>query len=135
MPFKISEFCITYGDVPQDVADKILTHHIVPMLVVRKEMGAPITASQNSGYRSYKYERSKGRSGNSQHTFKGKGAVDWKAKDLDKLEELIIKHTDYTRVTRYKNFIHCDYAPTAGNHRQYFVSGGDSKWKFIKNLD
>lgn len=134
IPFSLTELCITNNDLPLDIADKLLKYHITPMVAVRKALNAPITASLKSGYRPVEYEKSKGRSGNSQHTFQGKGAIDWTAADLDKLEKLIIKHTDYTRIARYNSFIHCDYKPTADGKRQYFTSGADSRWVFVKNV-
>ncbi len=132
MDFTISEFNISGEPILEDVADKILEHHIVPMQKVRDKYGAPIWPSQKSGYRSVQWEKSRGRSGNSQHTFKGKGAVDWTASDLDKLEKLIIEHTDYTRIARYNTFIHCDYK--AKGERQYFKSDSRSRWTFINNV-
>ena len=72
--FKISEFNISGEDIPEEVADKLLHYHILPMQKVRDILGIPITASEKSGYRSEKWEHSKGRSGNSQHTFRARGS-------------------------------------------------------------
>jgi hypothetical protein len=52
----------------------------------------------------------------------------------DKLLELIIKHTSYTRMAVYKGFIHCDYKPTSDGKRQLFKSDKNSRWEFIKNV-
>lgn len=109
MNFTISELIITGTTVPIHVADKLLLHHIWPMMTVREIYGKPIYASQQSGYRPEEWELQHGRSGNSQHTFKALGAIDWRAEDLDKLMNLIIQHTAYNRMCRYENFIHCDY--------------------------
>jgi len=131
--FSVNELCITDEAIPQDIADKLLKHHIWPMNVVRERLGEPIYASSNSGYRPESYERSKGRSGNSQHCFKGSGAVDWTAVDIDTLLGLILTNTEYTRVAYYPDakFIHCDYKYLGEKGKQYFESA-DSKWKFIK---
>lgn len=133
--FNISEFNISGKDIPQDVADKILHYHILPMQPVRNELGYWITASENSGYRSEEWEKSRDRSGNSQHTFKVKGAVDWTcehfSKNKDEFLKAIIKHTNYTRIAVYNTFIHCDYKPTGGK-RQLFTSDASSNWKFEK---
>lgn len=144
--FNLSELCIVDEPVPMHVADKLLNHHIRIMNPIRQMLGAPITASQNSGYRPYSYEKARGRSGKSQHTFgdlpTGKdlsvlGAIDWTTLDLSRLNDLekaLIEHSPYTRITRYKSFIHCDYKPTSDSRRQYFTSGADSKWTFVRHL-
>ena len=126
--FKISELCIDKSkDVPQEIADKLLTYHIIPMNKVRFELDEPIFCSQNSGWRPREWELSRKRSGNSEHTFIKKGAIDWTAEDLKRLFELILKHTKYTRIAVYPSarFIHCDYAST---YRKLFLSTNASKW-------
>lgn len=133
--FSTKEFCIT-GEVPPfEVIDKLWKYHILPMQAVRDELNAPITASSNSGYRPKEYELSKGRSGNSQHTFQDKGAVDWTAENLDELLRLIMELTHYTRVAVYRDqhFIHCDYKATDGK-RYLFESNSASQWTFKKNF-
>ena len=134
--FKISEFIIEKGPIPVEVCDKILQHHITPMINVRKLFGSSLWPSQKSGYRSVKWEKSRGRSGNSQHTFSGKGAVDWTCKNFkdnkEKLLKLLISNTEYTRLAVYNGFIHCDYKPTPSGKRELYDSGGDSKWVFKK---
>lgn len=129
--FSTKEFCIT-GEVPPfEVIDKLWKYHILPMQEVRDELNKPITASSNSGYRPVEWEIIHGRSGNSQHTFKGKGAVDWTSEDLDELLRLIIELTHYTRIAVYNNFIHCDYAAEDGK-RYLFKSDSSSNWTFEK---
>lgn len=136
--FEISEFIITGKTIPVIIADKILKWHIVPMMTVRLEMGIAIWASQNSGYRPVSWEKAHGRSGNSQHTFKGKGAVDWTCKDFklykDEFLDSIINNTDYSRIAVYNNFIHCDYKPTSSGMRELYTSGSNSKWVFDKYI-
>ena len=132
MNFTISEFNISGKSIPETIADKILKHHIIPMQEVRDLFGKPIWASEKSGYRSTYWERSKGRSGNSQHTFKGKGAVDWTCSDfrVNKKEflSLIISNTKYTRIAVYNSFIHCDYKETSSGKRELYKSNSNSKW-------
>ena len=138
--FKLSELCITDDPIPQPIADKLLKYHITPMSVVRGKHGAPIFASSHSGWRPEEYEKARGRSGGSQHCFKdidqveGKGAVDWTAEDMEQLLLDIIQYSTYTRVTYYKEdrFIHCDFKYTGDKGIQYFESGSNSKWTFIK---
>jgi len=136
MNFTISEFNISRKPIPQDIADKILKWHIVPMQRVRDIFGKAIWPSQKSDYRSKVWELSKGRNGNSQHVFRNQGAVDWTCHDFKanhkELLSLILKHTDYTRMAMYNGFIHCDYKSTRSGQRELYKSGNDSKWKFDK---
>lgn len=137
VPFATEEFCIEQGkNIPQWVATKLWSYHIIPMIVVRALLGQAIWASQNSGYRPEAYEKAQGRSGNSQHTFKGKGAVDWtcEKKYLDKLLKLILQYTDYTRIAVYDTFIHCDYKAQDGK-RYLFESDSKSNWRLIDTLN
>lgn len=134
--FLISEFNISGQNIHEDICDKILKYHISPMMDVREKLNIPIWPSQKSGFRSVAWEISKGRSGNSQHNFKGKGAVDWTCNSFNDnkniLLEAIIKFTEYTRITVYNSFIHCDYKTTPSGKRELYESGADSKWKFKK---
>jgi len=138
IPFTISEFNISGRPIPETVADKILKYHIAPMQKVRNKLGKSVTPSLKSGYRSPSWEKSKGRSGTSQHTFKGKGAVDWTCEDFEhnknELLRLIMLHTQYTRMAIYDSFIHCDYKPTPTGKRHLFKSGADSKWEFLREV-
>ena len=144
----LKEFLITKPKtVPLSVADKLYWYHIFPMSPVREELGVSITASARSGYRPLWWERWKGRSGKSQHTFgqidkstfgDGKGAVDWTCKDFrlrfPDFLKLIIKHTEYTRIAIYPSFIHCDYKKTPSGKREVynakFDNGKFTGWEF-----
>lgn len=124
IPFRTDEFCITDDPIPQEIATKIWVHHIIPMLPIRERLGFQIWPSQRSGYRPYEYEKAHGRSGNSEHCFRGDGAVDWTchAENLPKLLEEL-KVSGYMRVCYYQNngFVHCDYK---GSERLYFECDG-----------
>lgn len=136
--FKLSNFNITGDSIPEIVCDKILKYHIVPMQDVRNELKISIWASKRSGYRPKLWEIAHNRSGDSQHVFIRKGAVDWTCKDFSKNKDeflkLIIKHTKYTRITVYKTFIHCDYKNIISQRRELYKSGSNSKWKFVKYI-
>lgn len=137
----LKEFIITESDmIPIEVADKLYQFHINPMQKVREELGVWVTASEKSGYRPQWWERLKERSGTSQHTFiaewaKGSGAIDWTCKDFeinrDKFLNLIIKHTNYTRICVYDTFIHCDYKDAP--KRQLYRFNG-VKWEFLRYI-
>tara|TARA_R110000851_G_scaffold314588_1_gene476689 strand:+ start:2034 stop:2456 length:423 start_codon:yes stop_codon:yes gene_type:complete len=136
--FVPSEFNISGNAIPEDIADKIVKWHISYIQDVRNELGYSVYPSQKSGYRPKSWELSHGRSGNSQHTFTGKGAVDWTCKDFNTnkndLLESIIKNTKYTRIAIYNSFIHCDYKETNLNKRELYESTADSKWTFKKHV-
>lgn len=130
--FKFKELVIDGGPIPIDVAQKLLTYHIIPVSVVRGKLGVPMTASYKSGYRPYKWEISRGRNGKSQHVFEGKGAIDWTCKNFrgnkKELLELLVQHTEYTRFAVYNTFIHCDYKKTKGGRREIYTSTPSSRW-------
>jgi len=136
--FTISEFNISEQPIPEDIADKILKYHILPMQDVRNEFGRALIVSDKSGYRPVWWEKARDRSGNSQHCFHGKGAVDWTCRDFkkykNKLLDLIIKHTGYTRIAVYGTFIHCDYKATDGK-RYIFSSTKRSKWTLKETIE
>ena len=75
--FSVSEFVISGDNVSLSVADKILKHHMNIIQPIRTTMGIAISVSENSGYRSELWEKNHGRSGKSQHCFKGNGAADY----------------------------------------------------------
>ena len=131
--FSLEEFIIEdMQSVPKKILDKIQKYHITPMEVVRENLGMPIYPSQKSCYRSRVWELNRGRSGYSLHTFRGLGACDWTCKNFKKngaeLLRLIVEHTNYTRITIYAGFIHCDYKQTFSRKRQIFTSTSDSRW-------
>lgn len=148
---KPSDFNISGEPIPETVADRLLEYHIEPLQAVCDNMTVCVLVSLFSGFRSWLWELAHGRSGDSQHCFgqkkngsfdeNAKGAVDLTCDDFahnkDRLLELLIEHTEYTRFCIYKGFIHCDYKEIVG--RQLFEFGYDKdkekwKWIFIKNV-
>lgn len=130
--FKMSEFIIDpdMDQVPLHVCDKIVEHHLPILNNIRHLLGVPVIISKHSGYRSVEWEYERGRSGNSQHTFKGKGAVDVRCNDkFDDLLDLLID-SDYTRVCYYPHhgFIHCDFKDV--EKPQYFEADENGSWNF-----
>lgn len=126
--FKISDFNISGNPIPEDVADKILLYHIPELNLLAQTLPFEIMISAKSGYRSVQWEKSKGRSGNSQHCFKGNGAVDLTCEDFDRnlegLLEGIVNCTDYTRIAVYNSFVHLDFG-----HAPYNRWVFNSKWE------
>ncbi len=129
--FTISEFLIDRENpnVPVHVVDELVRHHIPVIQKVRDKLGFPIWPSQRSGYRSVEWEHANGRSGNSEHCFKGKGAVDYTCKHPGQLKLLFheLKKSPYLRVCYYpgKQFIHCDYK---GSERVSFICSDGVNW-------
>lgn len=129
------------GCIPTHVVDKIIRLHKPELNGIRDEFGAPVMISGNSGYRSFDWEISKGRKGDSEHTFGDGhedeeyfpdmlGAVDITCKflnDLPRLWELAQK-SGYKRVALYRDFIHCDFS--GDEFRAY--DSREGKWKQIK---
>lgn len=123
MYFSIIEF--TQEElIPAHVVAKIEQFHIPTLNKCREVLKQPIIISQRSGYRSIMTEQANGRSGRSQHTFQGKGAVDLTASDLNKLGLVLKQFSDYSRICYYptKRFYHCDYKPSS--HRLYLCADG-----------
>jgi uncharacterized protein YcbK (DUF882 family) len=126
--FQISDFIIEPDKpISLDVINKILVHLWI-INDVRIDLGHYILVSKNSGYRSVSYEKSKKRTGFSEHCFLGGGASDYtcQKKYIKKLVELLRK-SDYKRVCYYpkSNFVHCDLK---GHEKQFFICEG-KKWK------
>jgi len=130
--FLLSEFNISGECIPEDVADKILQHHIVPMQRVRNKINIPIWASVKSSYRDVNWEIYRGRNGASEHVFAGKGAVDWTCADYENNKDIfleaVLKYTEYNRIAIYDNYIHCDYKETASGKREIY----NSNWQLQK---
>lgn len=135
--------------IPPVIADAILNYHVVPLSRTQEETPFDVypsfdTPKQPSGWRPWIWEKARGRSGGSQHTFGQrevkillhKGACDITCDDFknnkDALLEALIEHTDYLRFAVYDTFIHADYKDTHNGKRLLFTSGSDSKWEFIK---
>ncbi len=134
--FDIAEFLIdpemrdpAAGRVPVHVVQKIDAHHRPILNPIRARLDVPVIISKRSGYRTPEWEKARGRSGSSEHTFAGKGAVDVRSnKKLDQLLDLLID-SDYNRVCWYPHhgFIHCDFK---GDDYQYFRADENSEWHF-----
>jgi len=140
---KISDFCITDNDIPKVIADRIDLYHKQALERVEKDSGIDIIVSQNSSWRPYAYELSRGRNGESEHTFGqrkniilgDKGATDITCKNFaqnkDALLQSLIDNTDYIRFAVYNNFIHADYRDLHNGKRRLFKVVRGS-WVFDK---
>lgn len=132
--FDIKEFLIDpeMAEVPVHVVQKIDQYHKPILNNVRHLLRCPVIISQHSGYRSVKWERSHGRTGDSQHTFSERGAVDVRSDEkLDRLL-MLLKASEYSRVCYYPHdkFIHCDFY---GATRKYFEANKSGTWNFKGN--
>jgi hypothetical protein len=133
---KIESYDIANGGFPKDVEKKVRICHMMPLMIVDdllKMKNIQIEISLRSSYRSLAWEKRKGRSGSSEHSFKGLGAVDLTcndfAKNKDTLLDALKKTTDYTRLAVYNSFIHCDYKNDYDERIVY-----DSKWARIEKF-
>jgi uncharacterized protein YcbK (DUF882 family) len=130
--FEIEEFNRTGAVLTEEIKAKIQVH-INEMNSIRERLGFPILVSKNSGYRPRAYEVSKGRSGNGEHNYEGKGAADYTCATPEKVKKLVEelkKSSKYTRICYYPNdnFVHCDYKT---KDRQYFeAESPTSEWQF-----
>jgi hypothetical protein len=128
--FSIKEFLVdrVMTTVPVHVVDKIERYHKPIINPIRHEMGVPILVSGNSGYRSVGWEIASGRDGTSEHTFIGKGAVDYTCENIELLLDEL-RASDYMRICYYPEqaFIHCDHK---GEYKLEFISRGGS-WDLV----
>lgn len=124
--FKVSDL-IYYGWVNRETIEKIERFHL-PFLNQWAEYITEVV-----GYRSRDYEIAMRRSGNSQHTFQGNGAVDISTNNPLKLFDLLVE-SPYTRVAYYpyKKFFHVDYA---SNMKTFYLSTADSKWTRAQEVE
>lgn len=133
--FKPTEATIDGSMPPADVCAKLERYHFVMLDGIRELLGAPIRISKGSGYRPPEHEIAKGRSGTSEHCFRGNGALDLTADDVRKLYDLLVMHSTYTRICFYpKNgFIHCDHKLIPGNRRAlYQCQSPTSDWELVR---
>lgn len=123
--FSIPEFCKNLT-VPAHVADKICKYHMPELQLARDALGSPIRI--RSGYCTRAGEIEMGRSGQSEHVFRGRGAVDVTADDLAKLGDLL-KKSNYHRVCWHpsQQFFHCDFKGDLRNN--YFVCYDGEVWE------
>lgn len=130
--FLLKEFIITGDSVPVDVAQKILDNFIIPLSPVREALGIPIYISKRSGYRPDWWEWMHGRSGTSEHTFKGMGAADLTCDAMDLLILDLKIMTGFTRICYYPHhrFVHVDYKPVGQGKRAYYEANSKGKWIF-----
>ena len=147
----IAEMCVTEELPPLSIVYKIMQYHIKPMNQVSKILGFRVYCLDDkgirSGYRPYRWEISRARNGESEHTFgqgkKGvidlnkKGASTWRCDDFYsnkyKLLEAIINHTKFTRIVIHNHHIYCDYK--IKTKKKYVYNSTDkNEWTLIKKI-
>ena len=136
--FIVDEFTEYDQHPTEETVRKIKEVHIPELQKIRDKINKPIII--RSASRSYQHELKMGRSGKSQHVYsRGCGAVDVSLMDfsrnnLNELEKEIIDDTSYKRITRYKTFLHLDFAKNRYGERAYYRNT-DHGWIFISELD
>lgn len=112
IPYRIKEFSIL-KDLSVEVADKILIHHISPMIEVADAMKSWVCVYRGGGYIPRGCCCLDGTCGLEGHDFDRYGAVDYTCSP-EHFEDLIfflVELTKYSRicVDRKNLFVHCDY--------------------------
>lgn len=140
--FRLTEFLVdpdmrdADSAVPVHVVEKIWRYHLPILNRIRHELETPLIISEHSGYRPKEWELQQGRSGDSQHTFIGHGAVDLTCK-TSRLVELKWKlaKSDYARVAWYphKSFFHCDFKD-AEQGKKWFEVTEKGSWKYKEGM-
>lgn len=125
----IKSYDIEGKGLPSNVELKVRAIHIPALSIIEDNMPfyVKLYVSIKSAYRSKEWEKSKGRSGYSEHTFSNLGAVDVTCdnfhKNKDRLLQELIDRSPYTRIAVYQNFIHCDLKNSWNDSYVY-----NSKW-------
>jgi hypothetical protein len=133
------------GGPPPAIWTVIEDAYIRPLLVISRSFGVQLVPSDQSGYRSPRYEISRGRSGRSVHTFPpgSLGAADLRYKDSTPIVwavESLIDAGPWQRIAVYVNhqFVHVDYGhpsqPTPRSRTLYTCSGPLHPWKFAGTI-
>ena len=130
---KLSSYDIAGKGLPSKVETVVILAHINPLILAeayikeKYNCDIEITISLKSSYRSPEWEKAKGRSGYSEHTYNYLGATDITCKDFKKDKEILLKAlmaiTRYTRLAVYNGFIHADYKNAQDDAYVY-----NSKW-------
>jgi len=144
---RVSDFIIDGKPTALPIIDKIVQYHLNPINRINLYFTEHIYPSLKSGFRTFAWEKSKQRSGGSQHCFGDMGngvidpvelgAVDWTCDNFNKFKlqllDVLIKDTKYTRFCIYNGIIHADYKTTSTGERELFEMK-NGKWEFIKNI-
>ena len=119
---------------------------------VRSDFGKRIyckdSKGNRSGFRTYRWEVLRNRSGESEHTFgqgpngvidlEAKGAVDWRCDNFqinkNELLKLIIEKTKYTRIVIYPFCFHCDYKKVEEDKRVIYKSNSKNEWTYLGRI-
>ena len=134
IPYRIKEFCV-HKDIPVEVADKILIHHISPMIEVSEAMKSWVVVYKGGGYVPRGCVCLDGCCGLSGHDFDKYGAVDYTCSP-DHFETMlfyIIELTRYSRigVDRRNLFVHCDYSIT---DKRIVMEKKGEEWITVKEI-
>lgn len=111
---EISSYDITGKGFDKKVEQMVRTCHMEPLIKTEEYIGSfCLYVSLKSSWRPNWWEKQKGRSGFSEHTYNFMGATDITCDDFENNKEelllALIKCTNYTRFAIYNGFIHADY--------------------------
>lgn len=136
---------ITGERPPEHVWPRILKYHLTPALTLFHATGVALLPSMGSCYRSPVYERSKGRSGSSLHTFPhgSRGACDYTLPGgMDVMHHMdhVIQSMPHRRLCYYPGhgFVHADYGDQHGQaakeRTMWIADGPGAKWRLLYKL-
>lgn len=115
----INSYDIKGDGLPKKVETVAYVAHMQPLKLAEQwikdtyDCDIKLYVSLKSSYRSVEWEKSKGRSGYSEHTYNFLGACDITCDNFKEnqglLLEALIAVTRYTRLAIYNGFVHGDY--------------------------
>lgn len=134
------------GEKPEPwIWGTIRAYYVRPLRDLMKRTGVILVPSVGSVWRSEVYEHSKGRSGQSLHTFPvgSAGAADLRALDyrgILHVVDLLVEHCPFRRIAVYprQNFVHVDYGRDVsawdGSRQLFQCEGPERPWILMSNL-
>lgn len=140
-----SEWSVIEGGPPDALWPVIVAAYVDPLRELWRKTGIAMVPSARSCYRPADYEISRGRAGNSLHTFPpgSLGACDIRRLDGGQIEEVIdtvIEGTPFRRIALYpgQGFIHVDYGGDrlrSGSRRSLWLCRGPlQRWEYMSPL-
>lgn len=136
---------ITGALAPPDVWERILKFHCTPLHTLWISKLVQVVPSGGSCFRSVEWEKSKGRSGSSLHTFPAgsRGACDLvlaDGADIIGVMDHLIEDLPYRRLCYYPghNFVHADYGDQDGKaaprRTMWIADGPHARWRKLYYL-
>jgi hypothetical protein len=145
-PYTDPKAWVITGELPPpDVWPRIERYHVRPLTTLWHAHGIALVPSGGSCYRPVEWEKAKGRSGGSLHTFPpgSRGACDLvlaDGADIIGVMDHIIDSLPYRRLCYYPghNFVHADYGDqdgqAAATRSMWIADGPGARWRRLYRL-